>query len=250
MWNWTDAGWGGDWLGLKNPANQKLLINSGKAAYFSHGPCMTEVQYNGYYGSQRQASYHANVRTVRTDDFARTFTTIDYTFNKPVSTDGWLFKMGRTSGYVTPRIAYGNIDGLINEHAIPIGLKRDHVYLDRTTLQGNGPWWVAFPGAHHYNIGSHISGTGYRAMVIRSYKAVIDGKQYNNPTVKFPVYHVSPEGQVGLDFLLTAPEGVAGFKPGDQVHAEVEWITLPRVAQDYYGPNNTCLLYTSDAADE
>lgn len=237
MWSWTDAGWGGDWLGLSDANNKKLLFNNGKTAYLSHGPCMTEAQYDGYYGSQREVSYHTNVRTLRTDDFARTFTSIDYTFNKPVATDGWLFKMGRTGGYITPRIAYGNIDGLITEHVIPKGLKRDQVYLDRTTLQGSGPWWVAFPGARHYNIGSHIAGTGYRAMVIRSYKAVIDGKEHHKPTVKFPVYHLSPEGDAGLDFLLTAPEGVDGFKPGDRIQAEVEWITLPRLAEDYYGPN-------------
>ena len=36
---------------------------------------------------------------------------------------------------------------------------------------------------------------------------------------------------------MTAPEGVTHFKKGDTVEFEVEWITLPRVAADYYGPN-------------
>ena len=236
-WAWTDAGWGGDWLGLETPDKKKLLINGGKAAYMAHGPCMSEVSYSGYYGAGREVAYDATVRTLRTDDHARTFTAISYNFDKAVSADGWLFKMGRTGGYITPKIAYGNVDGLIAEQAVPAGLKRDQVYVERTTLQGKGPWWVAFPGAHHHSVGGHISGTGYRAMVIRSYKAVIDGKEYHNPTVKFPCFYISPEGGAGLDFLLTAPEGVSQFKPGDQVHIDVEWITLPRNAQDYYGPN-------------
>lgn len=237
MWAWTDAGWGGDWLGLNDEKNKKRLPNSLKTAYLAHGPCLTEVKYNGFYGDSRDVAFDSTVRTLRTDDYARTFTTINYTFDKKVSAKGWLFKMGRTGGYLTPRIAYGNGDGLIKEQAVPKGLKRDQVFIDRTTLQGKGPWWVSFPGAHHHNLGSHIAGSGYRAMVIRSYKAVIAGKAYSNPTVKFPVYHVQADGRSGLDFLLTAPEGVIEFNPGDSIALDVEWITLPRQAVDYYGPN-------------
>ena len=236
-WAWTDGGWGGDWLGLNDEKNKKRLFNGVKTAYLAHGPCLSEVKYNGFYGSSREVAFDSTVRTLRTDDFARTFTSLNYTFDKKVSAEGWLFKMGRTGGYLTPRIAYGNVDGLIKEQVVPQGLQRDQVFVDRTTLQGRGPWWVSFPGAHHENLGSHISGSGYRAMVIRSYKAVIGGREYHNPTVKFPVYHVSADGKSGLDFLLTAPEGVAEFNPGDRVELDVEWITLPRQEVDYYGPN-------------
>jgi hypothetical protein len=37
--------------------------------------------------------------------------------------------------------------------------------------------------------------------------------------------------------LLVPPAGVAAFKPGDTVEMDVEWITLPRGADDYCGPN-------------
>ena len=42
-----------------------------------------------------------------------------------------------------------------------------------------------------------------------------------------------------LDLLLLAPAEVGAWQPGDQVEMDLEWITLPRVADDYYGPNET-----------
>jgi len=237
QWKWTDAGWGGDWLSVKDIKGQKHLFNGIKTAYQSHGPCLTEVNYDGYYGTQREVDFATTVRTLRTDDHARTFTTIKYVFDKSVKAEGWLFKMGRTVGYITPKIAYGNRDGLIKEHQVPKGLKRDTKFIPKTTLTGAGPWWVSFPGAHSER--RQDWGTGYRAMVIRSYKAKIGGKEYTNPTIEFPAFSGTSEGKPNLDFLLTAPEGVNEYNPGDSVEFDVEWITLPRVAADYYGPNTT-----------
>ncbi|MEJ6571420.1 MAG: LamG domain-containing protein [Akkermansiaceae bacterium] len=236
-WSWTDAGWGGDWLSLNDTNGKKHLFNGIKTSYLSHGPCLTEVKYDGYYGTQREVDLATTVRTLRTDDYARTFTTIKYAFDKSVKADGWLFKMGRTRGYMTPKIAYGNGAGLIKEHQVPDGLKKDTVFIPKTTLTGEGPWWVTFPGASSDR--RKDWGTGYRAMVIRSYKANIGGKEYTNPTVEFPAYHSAGEGKSNLDFLMAAPEGVTDFNPGDTIEFDVEWITLPRVAADYYGPNET-----------
>jgi hypothetical protein len=40
-----------------------------------------------------------------------------------------------------------------------------------------------------------------------------------------------------LDALLVAPPEITEFKAGDEVEMDLEWITLHRVADDYYGPN-------------
>jgi hypothetical protein len=237
-WNWTDAGWGGDWMCVNDAKGQKLLFSEMKTAYLAHGPCLTEARYDGNYGSQREVELQAKVQTLRTDDFARTFQTFNYSFDQTVSVEqGWLYKMGRTGGYVTPKIAYGNREGLLQEHDVPNGLKNGSQFLGKTTLTGGGPWWVAFPGAYHNN--DRDWGTGSRALVIRSYQAVIAGKEYSNPTVSFPAHHPSGGRLSNLDCLLTAPEGVTAFNAGDSLEFEVEWITLPRIADDYYGPNET-----------
>ena len=235
-WGWSDAGWGGDWLGVHDAAGNKLAFTEMKTAYLAHGPCLTDVRYDGCYGPQREVDVAATVRTLRTDDYARTFHTLDYKFRRQLSAaTGWLFKMGRTGRLVTPQIAYGNGAGLIAEHSVPLNLKPDELFVDKVTLSGKGPWWVAFPGASHTN--GRNWGTGSRALVIRSYRAVFDGKTYNCPTISMPVHRVQKGGRCDLDLLLVPPEGVTEFKPGDTVVMDLQWITLPRVADDYYGPN-------------
>jgi hypothetical protein len=235
-WSWTDAGWGGDWLGIHDASGHKLAFTEMKTAYLSHGPCLTEVRYDGCYGPERDVDVVATVRTLRTNDYARTFHMLDYQFCSKLSADtAWLFKMGRTGALVTPQIAYGNEAGLIAEQEVPLNLKPDELFVDKVKLSGEGPWWVAFPGALH--LSGKNWGTGSRALVIRSYRAVFDGRPQKRPTISMPVHKVQRDGRCDLDLLLIPPEGVKQFKPGDKVEMDLEWITLPRVADDYYGPN-------------
>jgi hypothetical protein len=237
QWSWTDAGWGGDWLGMTNGAGAKLAFRDLKTAYLAQGPCLTDVRYAGFYGADREVALKAQVQTMRTDDYARTLNTLSYTFRNPSPCDGvWLFKMGRTGDYVTPQIAYGNQAGLLSEQSVPANLKPGARFIDRVTLSGAGPWWVAFPGARHTN--GRDWGTGSRALVIRSYQATIGGRAFTNPTISLPVHNVQKEGGgLDLDLLLVAPKEVTEFIPGDTVAFEAEWMTLPRIADDYYGPN-------------
>ena len=244
-WNWTDGGWGGDWLSTTDDNGQKLFFSEMKTAYLAHGPCLTEVRYDGNYGSQREVGLQAMVRTLRTDDYARTFHTLRYEFQRQVPADkGWLFKMGRTGHLVTPTIAYGNGSGLTAEMEVPKNRKPSELVVDRVTLEGNGPWWVGFPGA--YFINDKDWGTGSRALVIRSYRAILGGKTYTRPTISMPVNRVQPDGRLDLDLLLAAPGGVSQFQPGDSVAMDLEWITLPRVADDYYGPNEAFRKHLED----
>ena len=235
-WSWTDAGWGGDWLGIHDAQGDKLAFTEMKTAYLSHGPCLTEVRYNGCYGPHREVDVAATVRTLRTDDYARTFHTLDYQFRRKFSAEMvWLFKMGRTGKLVTPQISYGNGAGLIAEQKVPLNLKPDELFVDKVKLSSEGPWWVAFPGAIHTS--GKDWGTGSRALVIRSYRTLFDGKTYNNPTISMPVHKVQKDGRCDLDLLLVPPEGIKEFKPGDKIEMDLEWITLPHMADDYYGPN-------------
>lgn len=235
-WRWTDAAWGGDWLGVHDAMGNKLAFTQMKTAYLAHGPCLTEVRYDGCYGAERSVGVAATVRTLRTDDYARTFHTLDYEFRQKLAArSAWLFKMGRTPNFVTPQIAYGNRDGLIAEYDVPRDMKPDELCVDGVTLSGGAPWWVAFPGTVHTN--GRTWGTGDRALVIRSYRARFGGKSYTRPTISMPVHKVQADGRCDLDLLLVAPKGVTEFEPGDTVEMDMEWITLPRMADDYYGPN-------------
>jgi len=235
MWTWSDGGWGGDWLGIRNPAGEKLAFSGLKTAYLAHGPCLTDVRYEGSYGSGPEVDLSATIRTLRTDDYARTFNTLRYRFNQEVDTAGaWLFKMGGGQ-YNTPTIAYGNRDGLIAEFAVPEDISDLTEFLPPVTLTGPGPWWVAYPGA--FPDDGQSWGTGSRALVIRSYAASFGGERATHPTIAFPINHRYKKRDVNLH--LIPPVGVDKFQPGDSVELDVDWIVVPRIADDYYGPNES-----------
>ena len=232
-WSWTDAGWGGDWLNVKDDGQQKYYHNNLKTAYLSHGPCLTDVKYKGYYGKNQEVDFRAQVQTLRTDDYSRTFQRFRYAFTQEVSAQKiWLFKLGRTHRYATPQIAYGNRDGCIEERVVPETLEANQLLVDNIELTGSAPWWVALPGAIHTS--GRDWGTGYRALIIRDYRAVIGSKTYTHPTISAPVFTANP---TNLDIELIPPQGLTRFNKGDRFELDLELITLPRTADDYYGPN-------------
>ena len=178
--------------------------------------------------------FSARIQTLRTDDYCRTFQKLKYTFTRDVSAKKmWLFKLGRTHNYHTPRIAYGNLDGLIEERDVPETLKKDQIFLDNVELTGPSPHWVAIPGAAETSA-RNLKPNGYRALIIRQYEAVVGEKTYSNPTISAPVHGTDP---TNLDIELLPPAGVHQFSRGDHIELDLELITLPRVADDYYGPN-------------
>ena len=50
------------------------------------------------------------------------------------------------------------------------------------------------------------------------------------------VFQAGKNGWSDLDLIVTPPIGVGEFKAADSIDYEVEWISLPRSADDYYGP--------------
>ncbi len=232
-WRWTDAGWGGDWLNIKDDNQEKFFMNGIKTAYLSHGPCLTNVKHDGYYGMNKEIDFKSQIQTLRTDDYARTFQKFNYEFTSDVSAKKiWLYRLGGTGRYATPKIAYGNVNGLIKQLDLPDTIKGGQVLLKNTTLTGPGPWWVALPGAK--NTDGRNWGSGYRALVIRDYKVIASGKTYTNPTICAPVFNPNPNN---IDIELLPPDGISQFSKGDSIQLDLELITLHRTADDYYGPN-------------
>ncbi|MGI9474446.1 MAG: hypothetical protein ACR2NZ_23110, partial [Rubripirellula sp.] len=225
-WNWTDAGWGGDWLNIQDSTQKKYFQNQLKTAYLAHGPCLTDVRHEGCYGANQEVDFTAEIQTLRTDDYCRTFQKLRYTFARDVTAKNiWLFKLGRTHSYQTPRIAYGNAEGLQSEDDVPVTLRKGDVFLDDVELAGPGPHWIAFPGASETSA-RKPKPNGYRAIVIRKFKAVIGDKTYTQPVLRSPVHAANPPN---LDLELVPPAGIRQFRKGDQIEMDLELITLPRV---------------------
>jgi hypothetical protein len=161
---------------------------------------------------------------------------VEYKFHENVNIcNGWLL-MSRTRGFVAPTFAYGNRDGLLRMCSVENGHGRGDVVLEDTVLDGDGPFWFSFPDSHQFC--ERDWGTGTKHWIIRSYHAEIGGVCYHNPSLHCSVFCTfGPDKKPGLEVHLRPPPGVLMFQDGDLVRFDVEWITTPRVADDYYGPN-------------
>ncbi len=237
-WVWSDAGWGGDWLKLFSPEEEnkgRYFPYQWKCAYNSHGPCLTDVQYAGYFGP-KVVSVDATVRTLRCDDYARTFTSLNYNFNESVAfSKASFFELGTTVYIATPTIAFGNCSGLIEEMDVPVDLKHGDYFLDNKVLEGEGPWWFGFPKQQQIN--DKTWGKGWRGLVIRSFNAVLGGKEDRNPSFSLVNFNRRTHDHPNLIFVLTPPHDVTSFEVGDRVSFDIEVVTFPRKSSDYYGPN-------------
>ncbi len=231
-WRWTDAGWGGDWGVFYDP--DKLQPFHWKTAHVSHGPCLTDARYAGWYGVNKKVFVSASVNTSRTDDYCRTNTKLKYVFrgyfnNIPRTS---FFQLGSTWKINTPTIAWGNVDGLLGERHLADAKLKPGMYLYRQEMDGDGPWWFGFPGQILDD--NRKWGKGWRACVIRNYKASFGGQIYDRPS--FSLW--SQEGnKADLDFYLQSPEGVVAFNDGDWVSFEFVVLTFPKDQVAYYGPN-------------
>ncbi len=158
LWHWSDAGWGGDWLKVSDTNKNRLMPFAWKTAYEAHGPCLTGMHVDGWYKNEAgdQTGVSATVRTLRTDDYARTFTSLKYIFtNGDLPACGsYFFALGGSSTpYVeTPFVACGCKDGLTEELDFTSSeVEPEEYVIERKELSGSPPWFIGFPGQEiHY----------------------------------------------------------------------------------------------------
>ncbi len=149
LWTWSDAGWGGDWLKVFDSENHRLMPFSWKRAYESHGPCLTCMKVDGLYKSSNddQVAISSIVRTLRTDDYARTFISLSYVFKNDLPADkSSLFSLGGAQTTMTPVVVYGCKDGLIKEVNVGKPVEFNEIFMEIEELGGDQPWFVGFPG--------------------------------------------------------------------------------------------------------
>lgn len=232
-WNWTEAGWGGDWLGVFDTAKQKLTFAGMKAATFSPGPCLTDAAYHGGYGPDQSVVVDAHVRVPRTDDYGRTFQTLRYAFTQDLPATG-SYLLRRHATAFDQSIAYGNAAGLLAEVPVNPSMKPGDFLVGPTELTGPGPWWIAFPKRSRR--GQRDWGVGSVSLVLRNYRAQFGSRQVTQPWIQARIKKIDG-GEATLETWVVPPPGVTDYHAGDLVELDTEWLHLHRNADDYCGEN-------------
>ncbi|MGA1531209.1 MAG: hypothetical protein ACO398_10775, partial [Kiritimatiellia bacterium] len=232
-WVWSDAGWGGDWLTVRR-GGAKLTAAAMKVAYLSHGPCLSDVRYNGYYGSDRAVGLKARIQLPRTDDYGRTYQHLEYIFHQELdAADTYL--MRRHPTLWDGSVAYGNAEGLIAELTMTEGIKQGDLLIPPVKLEGDGPWWIAFPGRSRREAERDWP-IGYVSMVIRDYEHSFGGRVGRHPYLQIRIAEIR-DGLAKLDTRIVPPPAVETYLPGDYVKMDTVWLHFVRNAGEYGGFN-------------
>lgn len=145
-----------------------------KFSYERHGLCLTEVKYKGFYGLEKNVIVSSTVRTIRTNDYARTFLNIHYTFDRDFVVDTInFFELGASAYFQIPNIVRGNNESLIEELNVPF-LKIHDKLIDRNVLNGDAPFWFGFSKQKYRgdtDSGSRSWGKGWKGCAFRSFCA-------------------------------------------------------------------------------
>lgn len=258
-WKWCSGGWGGDWLYAFDAEKRRVLLRGVKVAYACQGPCLTEVRYGGYYGAAGgivTAAFDHVVRTLRTDDYARTFfsLTLDLrdklVFDNVLNAKGCgLFRLGQgvAEKIFIPKIVVGNAGGTLQEFDTK-GKEPGTFLVEKMTLTGPGPWWVACPGMR---LMGWSKAHGTRALVIQKYAVTRRGRTYAHPSVSLFVAGKHPDNDYpAIDLLVDLPKSAGQvLERGSRVAIELYSMVVPHVADDYYGPNEALRKHMEEHPD-
>ncbi|MGJ8650829.1 MAG: hypothetical protein ACSHX4_10760 [Opitutaceae bacterium] len=123
------------------------------------------------------------------------------------------------------KIAWGNADTLLGEQTPPV--EEWGTVVAAQPLSGEQPWVSLFANTPD----TETRGRGVRGIVLRHFRAQINGETYNTPHVR------AGRTMSRLNAELVLPDGVTTFKAGDFIEWTVELDAFPLTAEAYYGSN-------------
>lgn len=229
-WDWTSNVGGGDFLVYYNESGWRMNLTRMRTYYKNYCPNLTEVTYAGVTMDGKIAA-EMTVSTPRTDDVAKAYHRFRYDILEPVEFSRMaLYQMGadRYNDHQFDKMAYGNSEGMTEEWEPERGGEEYH--RQHIPLEGEVPWVSMHEGVPKQQDWPWAN----RGMVILSWKAVIDGKEYPIPYLS--VFGTSNH-RPSANAELSLPSEIEKLSPGDYIECEIEFIVMPQFDEDYYGPN-------------
>ena len=241
-YNWTTNTGGADFIGIHDKSNAKLKVNNLRIDYRKHGPNLSQVIYSGRLGSK--VDFKVTASTPRTNDISMAYQTISYTFLEDTSFNRmWFYQFGADwyNYDYWDRMAVGNNDGIIDfdyngvHFSGEFDLPQIDSYVDYIGHKGCNPIEVPGEGAWFAFLGApEGESKGNKAISIKEYKAVINGKVYTQPSFSIHTTWVLDWKSAGFEINPPAEAGNT-IKAGSTVTFTVHYYNLPAHKSDYYG---------------
>ncbi len=242
-WSWSNNVGGGDFLVYDDESGKRQPLVRMKTAFLRYCPVLTEVVYAGV-SADNAIEARITVSTPRANDFPRHFHSMRYDVKQKLQFKRLAFYQIAADRYNEnwfSRIARGSADaGLAEEWEITRASgKYDRVGI---AASGSSPWF-SFHGVDPVEKEPVSNGGAARGLILRGWEARLGGR--NVPVPYFSVYGAKPSAVLEL----AVPPGVEELLPGDYLEATFEYIILPAVAEEYYGPDEVFRKVLSEGAN-
>ena len=226
---------GADWLLVENIyyrtiRNQKITVKSS-------GPNVSRMKVSGYL--ENGAVYAELTVTIsRSNDFSRMLNTFHYEFLEDTEFERLVLYQLGADHYNSVRynkVAYGDATGTFEVLDVPAEGTVSQYLKKYVDMKGENVW------ISQYDFNTEQANCS-KGLAIREYKATLNGKTYDYPTLGF---YITNDYVTNLNGELILPEEVdktGKVQKGSVVDGVVEYIILPKDKNDYYGTSELSML--------
>jgi len=208
------------------------------------GPNLTETVYE-FTSADSKIRGRVRARSFATDDMTRAI----YDLRCDVLADAdfarlALFTLGadRYNGNVNRKAAWGDPSGMFREWVLDP--PKGEGYLEQGLKCASANTWFALYDETHKPT-DHTGGAN-RGLVIRSYRARIEGRESNAPLAGLRLNSNAERPSVILEIQ---PDANGRLKAGDFVEMQVEMLVYPQSAAHYLGPNKSLKQLLAEHGD-
>ncbi|MGY8954063.1 MAG: hypothetical protein ACKVJP_11925, partial [Flavobacteriales bacterium] len=245
----TECGWTGNTGGLdmwvyEDTNNTRQYQSEVKTDFKKYSPNLTETTI-GAVSADRKLKLDYTFYLNRSDDYLRVYYKINIEALEAVSFNRFdIFQLGGDIYNIhnTQSVVYGNDAG--NQGTFTSTNSGSNTYtIAEIALTGSNPWVWAGDGLSYAGAESGIDIDTNNGMIIRDYKATLNGVENNTPYFRERSSSIGYSAGQNLNinptsYCIVPPPGTTSFAAGDTIELLVEVVVFPKLDGDYYGPNS------------
>ena len=245
----TECGWTGNTGGLdmwvyEDTNNTRQYQSEVKTDFKKYSPNLTETTI-GAVSADRKLKLDYTFYLNRSDDYLRVYYKINIEALEAVSFNRFdIFQLGGDIYNIhnTQSVVYGNDAG--NQGTFtPTNNGSNSYTTAEIALTGSNPWVWAGDGLSYAGAESGIDIDTNNGMIIRDYKATLNGVENNTPYFRERSSSIGYSAGQNLNinptsYCIVPPPGTTSFAAGDTIELLVEVVVFPKLDGDYYGPNS------------